>query len=137
MAFIDKSDLLSYIRQNKLDDITDFDDNKLDAAIDDMTAYMAGFLSARYDTSAIFMATGANRDPVIKMYMCDLVLYHLHKLINWRKIPEFRKERYQEAKEWLQDVQGGLVNPPGLPIPTDGSLDYIKFGGNPKLDNNY
>lgn len=137
MAFIDKTDLLNYVRQNKLDDITDFDDTKLDAACEDMEEYVKGYLSARYDVAAIFAATGIARNPVIKMYMCDLVLYHLHKLINWRKIPEFRKERYQEAKEWLQDVQAGLINPPTLPLPTDGSLDYIIFGGNPKLGNNY
>lgn len=137
MAFIDKTDLLNYIRQNKLDDITDFDDNKLDAAIEDMEEYMKGFLSARFDVAVIFAQTGAARNPVIKMYMCDLVLYHLHKLINWRKIPEFRKERQQEAKEWLQDVQAGLINPPSLPVPADGAADYIKFGGNAKLDNSY
>ena len=137
MAYIDKTDLLNYIRQNKLDDITDFDDNKLDAAIDDMEEYMKGFLSARFDVNEIFAQTGTDRNPVIKMYLCDLALYHLHKLINWRKIPEFRKERYQEAKEWLQDVQAGLINPPNLPIPADGANNYIKFGGNAKLDNIY
>ena len=86
MAFIDKTDLVGSIRENVLDNITSFDDSKLDGAINFAVGLMSGHLNARYDVVNIFNKTGTNRDPVIVDYCVDIALYRLHNLINPRKI---------------------------------------------------
>jgi phage gp36-like protein len=135
-TFVDKSDILESIRENVLDNITTFDDAKFEAAIKFATSLMEGHLNARYDTAAIFNATGNDRNPVILTYCIDIVLYRLHSRINPRKIPKYRKDNYDDAMIWLEGVKGEKVNPPGLPLVTsDDTRSYVQFGGNRKRQN--
>jgi phage gp36-like protein len=140
MAFIEKEDYEGVIKENILDDITEFNDNVLDKAEARAIAKMKGYLSNRYDVNAIFSATGTNRDDVVLMHAIDITLYYLHKSINPRKVPQNRSDSYKEAIEWLQGVNELEINP-NLPTVKDGlgnetgEKNYIKYGSNPKRTN--
>lgn len=135
MAFILKTDYQNAIRERILDDITEFDDNLLTQAGDFAVSFMDGYLRNRYDTSAIFAETGNSRNPVILMYAIDIAIYQLHHLINPRKVPDMRMERFEKAQDWLQRVSKQLINP-DLPVhASPDTIDFIKFGGNTKRSN--
>lgn len=134
-TFIQKEDYEAIIRDNRLDAVISMEDNKLDKAELRAIEFMRSYLSSRFDTEEIFNKTGTDRNPVIVGFCVDISLYYLHRLINPRKIPEHRKEAYDDAKEWLQSVSKGMVNPVGLPVPEEGEKDYILFGSNPKRQN--
>lgn len=137
MPFIEKADFDAAIRDNILDDITEADDTLIDKAIAESISYMKGYLNNRYDVVEIFNKTGNLRDETILNHGINIALYNLHRLINPRKMPAFRGELRSDAKEWLMDVNKGIINPPTLPVPVTGEKDYILFGSNEKRDNQY
>lgn len=135
MAFLTKDDFLSIIRENVLDDITEFNDDKITTGIEEAVSVMEGYLASRYDTDAIFLATGEDRNKSIVMYCKDIVLYNLHSNISPRKIPKLRYDRYNAAMDWLEKVSDCKINPSGLPKIAGGAKDYVQFGGNTRRDN--
>ena len=137
MAFITKDDFNTIIRAKVLDDVIAFDDSKLEATTNEVVGFVSSYLASRYDTDAIFAATGEDRHATVLMICKDIALYNLHCNINPRKIPKLRYDRYQDAISWLEKVSKQEINPPGLPLPADGSKSYIVFGGNTKRDNQY
>ena len=93
---------------------------------------IAGYLRSRYDTGLIFSAVGDNRNYVIVMHACDITLYHLTSWLPGKMGREIRKERYERAVKWLEEVQAGKVTP-NLPTCTgeDGEEDInnpVKWG---------
>lgn len=93
---------------------------------------IAGYLRSRYDTGLIFSAVGDNRNDVIVMHACDITLYHLVSWLPGKMGREIRKERYERAVKWLEEVQAGKVTP-NLPTYTgeDGEEDInnpVKWG---------
>jgi phage gp36-like protein len=93
---------------------------------------IAGYLRSRYDTGLIFSAVGDNRNDVIVMHACDITLYHLVSWLPGKMGREIRKERYERAIKWLEEVQAGKVTP-NLPTCTgeDGEVDInnpVKWG---------
>ncbi len=80
---------------------------------------ISGYLRPKYDCSAIFSATGDERNRQIVMYTCDIALYHMTASVPGRMGSEIRKERYERAIEWLRQVQAGKVTP-DLPVSVDG-----------------
>jgi hypothetical protein len=61
--------------------------------------------------------TGANRNPLLMMYMIDVTLYHLHSSIPGKQIPQLRYDRYVAAKDYFERAAKGTVtlNLPRLP----------------------
>ena len=93
---------------------------------------IAGYLRSRYDTGLFFSAVGDNRNDVIVMHACDITLYHLTSWLPGKMGREIRKERYERAIKWLEEVQAGKVTP-NLPTCTgeDGEEDInnpVKWG---------
>ena len=93
---------------------------------------IAGYLRSRYDTGLIFSAVCDNRNDVIVMHACDITLYHLVSWLPGKMGREIRKERYERAIKWLEEVQAGKVTP-NLPTCTgeDGEVDInnpVKWG---------
>jgi len=77
-----------------------------------------------------------DRDAQMVLYLCDIVLYHLHSRIAPRNIPELRVKRYDDAIAWLKMCADGSITP-NLPLiqPKQGSR--IRYGGNIKQINSY
>jgi len=100
---------------------------------------MTGYLRPRgYDVPAIFTAAGALRNPLIIMYMIDIVLYHLYSNIATRAMPKTREDRYTAAISWLDKVRDGKLDPdlPRVADPEDATPN-IKLGSNPKYAKRY
>ena len=79
---------------------------------------ISGYLRPKYDTDAIFSATGTERNRLIVMYTCDIALYHMTASAPQKMGMEIRKERYERAIKWLEGVQAGKIVP-DLPLATD------------------
>jgi hypothetical protein len=134
--FLTKDDFGNAIRGNVLDQISAFDDNKLETSINEAVSYMKGLLNNRYDTEAIFTATGDDRHKTV-MQMCKaIVLFNMHQLLNARSIPRKRADAYEKAEDWLAQVNAHKINPPDLPlVESDNTRDSFHFGSNPKRNN--
>ncbi|MPM00632.1 hypothetical protein SDC9_46860 [bioreactor metagenome] len=100
------------------------------AAISEMRSY----LNNRYDADAIFSATGDNRSQIIVMLCRDIALYHMHAVVNPNVVPDIRKDRYDEAIDWLKQVSRLKINP-DLPLLSTDTKNYIRYGSNTKHDN--
>src|SRR6185436_19490313 len=110
MAFIEKEDFKSAIRGNVLDNVTGFDDARIDEAVKFAIDYAKGHLNARYDTVLIFSQTGSARSTIVLNYCIDIAIYKLHALISPRKMPKHRRENYLDALDWFDDVKEGKIN---------------------------
>jgi phage gp36-like protein len=134
MSFITKEDFGTTIRERYLDAITEFDDDILESATNTAIEEIKSYLTNRYDIDEIFNKTGNDRSLIVLMYVKDMTIYHLHSLINPRKIPEHRITRYEQALDWLNKVNNGIINP-DLPLMQGGEKNYILYGSNPKRNN--
>ena len=87
---------------------------------------VAGYLRPKYDTDAIFKATGNERNHLIVMQTCDIALYHTTASAPQKMGMEIRKERYERAVKWLEGVQAGKIVP-DLPLATDEQGNPLGF----------
>lgn len=126
MDFLTPQDFKTLIKDKILDDVIQADETILDDMERMAIGEMASYLKRRFDTTAIFAATGEERNPVIILKLLDMVIYHLHSRINPRQIPDLRAERYENAIKWLQDVSKDLIDPdlPTIEQPEGGIISY-------------
>lgn len=94
-------------------------------------AEMESYLNARYNVASIFEAENEDRNPIVMLYLIDIVLYHLHSNISPRNIPELRGIRYDAAIKWLRMISKGEINP-SLPLLPGNDSVIVKQGSNPK-----
>jgi phage gp36-like protein len=137
--FLTQTDYKTLIQDHILSQVINDDVELLDQAELMAISEMESYLSARYDTQAIFAATGTNRHQALVMFALDMTIYHLHSRVSPRNISQLREERYNRAIEWLQNVAKGKLNP-GLPIlkNEDGEqTSVIKWGSNDKLTHQF
>lgn len=85
-----------------------------------------------------FWSESDGRDPLMKTYLIDLTLYHIHSRINPRNIKALIMSRRDEAIKWLGMISKGQINA-DLPNLTDdvSSGDRIIWGSCEKRQNNY
>lgn len=114
-------------------------DNRANAEVEAVEE-ISGYLRPKYDTGAIFSATGGDRNRLIVMYTCDIALYHMAASTPQKMGLEIRKERYERAVRWLEGVQAGK-NVPDLPlaIGEDGEPAGfpMRYGCQKKLRHNW
>lgn len=116
MPFLTEDDY-NQIPDFDLDDITNYRESlRTDTEIR-AQEQMEEYLTDRYDTGQIFGAVGVDRNPLVVMYMIDIVLYHLFSTAPFG-IPEVRKDRFRDAKIWLSNLREGALNPK-LPVKED------------------
>jgi hypothetical protein len=83
-----------------------------------------------------FFSTSDNRDAQMVLYLCDIVLYHLHTRIAPRNIPDLRVKRYDDAIAWLRMCAEGNVTP-NLPLIKPKQGNRIRYGGGIRQINSY
>lgn len=115
MIFLTQEDLELQSRQSVRSAISGNADSVFDKAELAAISEVSSYLSGRYDTTAIFSATGDDRNPILKTYLVDIMLYHIHSRITPNAIPEIREKRYKTAIEWLKMVASDMLNP-DLPV---------------------
>lgn len=130
MIFLTEADFTEYQVRTEVLSVLKISDSSLDAAELAAQEQMTSYLRTRFDVANIFNTTTSDRNPLIIMYMIDLVLYHLHSNIAGRAIPKEREERYKAAIHWLDKVNmGDLI--PSLPQLDSTTPDPIyRFGSN-------
>ena len=98
---------------------------------------MASYLTARYDTDALFAKEGADRDPILVLMLLNVVIYYLHDSLPGRKVPETIWIKYDKALAWLIDIKELKINPKGWPLLDQEAKGaaYIAHGGNTPRNN--
>lgn len=116
--FISEQDYSTVVGQNALNVLSQADPgiraNAELAAIEEIS----GYLRNKYDCKAIFSAKGMDRNRKIIQITCDVSLYHLTSSVPAKMGFEIRKERYDMAIKWLENVQKGAISP-DLPLAVD------------------
>lgn len=113
--FITPQDYDASIHRDILDALTRNDEAIVEICEDRAIAEMRGYLSARYDTDAIFAAQGEARNQLILMMAVDITVYHLFSIHNPKNMSQIRKDRYERAVEWLKQVAAFKITVDGAP----------------------
>lgn len=135
MPFVTSDDYLIQIKTDNLNQITGYTDAVRLAAELAALEEMQSYIRNRYDVANVFNKTGANRNPLILMYLIDMVLYHVHSRCTPRNIPQIRIDRYDAALLWLEKVNDGklAVDLPKVVDTDSNPIQNFKIGSNPKL----
>lgn len=108
MAFITDDDYSVLIRDEIKEVLLEnYSVSKLRAAEQMAINQVKNYLAGKYDVTAIFEATGTDRNEHIVMTVIDCTLYHLYSGNNARRMTEIRATRYQDAIDWLKLVATG------------------------------
>ena len=103
------------------------------AAIEEISSY----LRPAYDVRSIFSAQQAERNPIIVTYTADIALHHLISSLPQKMGSEVRRERYERAIKWLEDVQAGRIIPdlttPQLQQSSSPATHRITYSSAPPL----
>ncbi len=136
MSFITVSEMQTVIYEHVMDEITENDDATVLQCIEAAVSEMKSYLSSRYDTEAIFSATGNDRDPLILENTKVIAVWWLICKNNSEMIYEHWRERYDRVIKFMEKVANGTVAP-DLPLRTDGNGNTVlksRFGSNPKFN---
>lgn len=134
--FLLNTDYLAAIKNQVLEHILENDPTIRETAELQAQAEIEGYLAARYDTPAIFSATGTDRHPMVVRCMVDLSLYHLYARLSPDQVPELRAERYRQCIDWLKQTARQMINP-NLPEPEDQTKEEVRYGSNPARGNRF
>lgn len=131
--FIEQEDYNASIHSDILEAVTRGDQRTLEVCQNRAVQEMRGYMSGRYDCDAIFGATGENRIELVVMYCLDITIYHTLTIHNPQKISQIRKDRFEEAKTWLQGVRDGIINIEGAQEAEEKEESYpYQMKSNPK-----
>lgn len=79
-------------------------------------ATVRSLIGARYDCGAIFSATGEERNVLVLKVCLDIAVYEIFCQHNPYKMSQTRKDRYDDAMQWLRDVRDFNANIEGAPL---------------------
>lgn len=142
MQYLTNDDLKIVVDEDTLEVIHQNDDTTLDKAEAVALEEISGFLRSRFNMVAEFSQIGEQRNQQILMYCADIMLYHLISWMPKRLGWEIREIRYNNAIEWLTDVQNGKITPNLPPYQdedgtTDTSHYRMQYGSIPHQTNVY
>jgi len=144
MAFILESDVQAIIYADELDVLTQAIDDHFDTAERSTVDFFKGYLRSRYDVDQLFTdydGTGEdNRPAALVTYMCDHLLCILYATQPDRMFPENRRERCDCAKEWLEDINSGVIDPGFPTVDSDDETDInapIQWNSNKKVSSTW
>ena len=109
------------------------------AAIQEISSYLNG----KYDTEAIFNATGDERNILIVEHCKSIAVWYIIRLSNADIIFDKAKIYYDNAIDWLKLVAGmrthGKAINPNLPLKQENgqAVSRIRGGSNPKFTHSF
>jgi len=110
MAFIVKADLLNYIDESTIDQLTDATDTYVVEAIKDAEERIIEKISPRYDMDIELNRVGTARQRSLLKHCISLTIFYLFQRLYTDILPEGRVEAKDEAEKWLDDVYNGNLN---------------------------
>jgi phage gp36-like protein len=121
MAFIVKQDLLTQIRQLRLEQMLDSQDTTLIPQVSsEAVAVVRQYLNSLYDTEEIFAASGEYRDTLVLLWCKTVALYLLHQRLAGVMMPEHVRDMYLETLRQLERVGNGKTE---LDLPRKADRD--------------
>jgi phage gp36-like protein len=109
MPYSDKDYFLTKINSGELLNLTGNEDPNLTAAISSADSLIDSYLTNAVETLPL--------DPVpdmIKQISYDIAIFYLHDRIQYKDIPDWIRDKYDAAINFLKDVAKGVANIPGL-----------------------
>lgn len=85
-------------------------------------AVIRSLIGTRYDCDKIFADTGDNRNQLVLRVALDIAIYEIFCQHNPYKMSDIRKERYDDAMEWLREVRDYKANIDGAPLLPEDTL---------------
>lgn len=82
-------------------------------------AMIRSLIGARYDCDAIFREQGDERNTLILRVALDICVYEIFCQHNPYNISKIRKDRYDDALQWLREVRDFDANIEGAPTLPD------------------
>lgn len=120
--FIEKEDLFQALEQYQINQIIGDDESTINAAISAAVQLVKSKLKSRYDTTAIFEASGDSRDALIVSFVKTIAVYNLIEKGNEDILYKPVVERYDRAISFLNGARDGKESP-DLPLrKTDGTV---------------
>ena len=79
-------------------------------------AAVRSLIGSRYDCDAIFAARGKERNVLVLKVCLDIAVYEIFCQHNPYKMPQVRKDRYDDAMAWLREVRDFNASIDGAPL---------------------
>ncbi|MBS1494742.1 MAG: DUF1320 family protein [Bacteroidetes bacterium] len=136
MSYTNKDYFLSKINSEELDKLTGSSDDNLSSAIRSADSMINSYL--KNVVAAVPIAPNGTDDQypaAIKQCSYDLAIFYLHDRIQYSEIPQWVKDKYNAAIDFLTKIAKGIIT---LEIETEDTTaehyqapdDNIKFFGN-------
>lgn len=112
MAFLFKADLVRYIDEVQINQLTDSNDTIVSEAISDAEERINEMIGQRVDTATEFAKVGAARQRSLLKHAINLSIFYLFERLYTDVLPEGRVNGKEMAEAWLEDIAKGniLVN---------------------------
>ena len=142
--FLEKSELKTVGLEEIINRIINSDDSIVEEIIAESIDVMSGYLFQYFDTTAIFEASGENRNLTIVKHLKGIVLFEIYTR-RTKQLNEVAKMRYDEAMLWLEKVSKGTIQPNLPPKLTDTNGDgtpdsevpFMKLGSRKNYPNGW
>ena len=119
MAFLKKQDLVSKIRDERLNQIIDNDDTVLnDPYREAEDAVRSALTGPGYDVEHIFSRTGSARSGLVLSWVKNLAIYYIYDRIPDEDVPERVIKNYDDTWVQLMNASAGKLSL-DLPKETD------------------
>jgi len=128
MIFLKDSDFEEMQVRNEVLNVLKISTTSLDTGELVAMETVSSSIKTRFDAAATFAARDEARNPLIVMYMIDIILYHLHSNTPSRVVPKNREDRFNAANTWLNGVNGGSLIPSLPPIEAPEKDPLFRFG---------
>lgn len=112
MAFLFKADLVRYIDEVQINQLTDSNDTIVSEAIADAEERINEMIGQRVDTATEFAKVGVARQRSLLKHAINLSIFYLFERLYTDVLPEGRVNGKEMAEAWLEDIAKGniLVN---------------------------
>lgn len=121
MAYSDKDYFLAKINSQELSNLTADEDSNLEDAIASSDSLIDSYL-----TNAVKVLPLDPVPEMIKQISYDIAIFYLHDRIQYKDIPDWVRDKYDAAINFLKDVAKGVANIPGLTADdTSEAVQYI------------
>lgn len=137
--FISKDDIKTHLFDYQIDQITGGDDTIVSEAVSAATEEVKAYLAARYDTAAIFAATGADRSALVLSLVKTVAVYRLLLLCNVDAIYERYETAYDKASQFLRQLAAGdlVADLPYKDTASGNPAGTIQITSNTKFTHNF
>ena len=138
--FLSEDDYKAVADDQTLDVIQQSDEETRQKAEKYAIEEISSYLRSKYNVQAAFTATGENRNSQLVMITADVALYHLVAWLPKKTGFEIRETRYNNAVNWLEKAQKGLVTADLPPLTDEQGNDIgnpIKYGSMPSNKYDY